>query len=127
MNYAGIGSRKTPLATLIEMSKWGEFFAWHSIRLRSGRANGADQAFERGCDKVNPAAKRIYTVADLDNNDPRWTAAWLGVAAAYHPAWDRCNDHAKKLHARNSPIVLGDFLNEPVDFVLCWTKRGAMI
>jgi hypothetical protein len=30
----------------------------------------------------------------------------------------------RALHARNVQIILFEVLDQPVDFVICWTKRG---
>jgi cell division GTPase FtsZ len=30
----------------------------------------------------------------------------------------------RKLHARNAMIVLGKNLDDPVDFIICWTPGG---
>ncbi len=48
----------------------------------------------------------------------------LVLAGQIHPAWNKCSDYAKRLHARNGMQILGRELNEPVDFVVCWTKDG---
>lgn len=45
-------------------------------------------------------------------------------AARFHPAWNRCDHGARKLHARNAAILLGPALDEPVDAVVCWTPGG---
>lgn len=83
--------------------------------LRSGRAKGADQAFESEV----PYLKEIFTARDA-------TPESFDHAAKYHPAWEHCSAFAQALHARNSMIVLGRDLNDPVDFVVCWTPGGAI-
>ena len=45
-------------------------------------------------------------------------------AAKFHPAWNKLNLIAKKLHGRNSMIIMGEKLDNPVDFVLCYTTDG---
>lgn len=119
--YAGIGSRETPFPVLQQMQEWGNWFARSGLVLRSGHARGADQAFELGCDSALPGhqAKQIFT-ADMSNRYPNW----FDHAAAFHPAWPKCSPYAQALHARNSAIVLGAQLNDPVTFVCCWTKGG---
>ena len=44
------------------------------------------------------------------------------IASSVHPAWDRCNEYARKLHTRNVAQVLGADLKHHVDFLVCWTK-----
>ena len=50
MYYAGIGSRETPGLMLGAFARIGEFLAKKGYTLRSGGADGADTAFEVGCD-----------------------------------------------------------------------------
>jgi len=122
MYYAGIGSRETPGAVCARMQQYGWQFAKHGFTLRSGRAIGADSAFELGRDSAlmgELARKEIYTADDAKRNPH-----WLEHAALFHPAWEKCSPYAKLLHGRNSAVILGPYLNGPVDFVLCWTKDG---
>lgn len=51
--YAGIGARSTPNKVLTIMEKLGGLFAKKGFILRSGAAEGADSAFEKGCDLEN--------------------------------------------------------------------------
>lgn len=81
--------------------------------LRSGGAFGADSAFEKGAG----AAKEIFRGQDA-------TKAAIELAGQYHPAWPACSSWARRLHGRNSMILLGQDLNDPVDFVVCWTPGG---
>lgn len=118
-SYAGIGSRETPPDVLEYMEELAEGWAGLGILLRSGGARGADTAFEKGCDKAD-GPKQIYRPEHA-------TQASMRHAAAFHPNWHRCGIYAKKLHARNSLIVLGEDLNTPVDMVVCWTPKGVKI
>lgn len=57
--YTGIGSRKTPKVFLDLFEQVGETLADYDFILRSGGANGADRAFEKGCNNLN-GEKEIY-------------------------------------------------------------------
>ena len=46
------------------------------------------------------------------------------IASKVHPAWNRCNDWAKRMHMRNVHQILGYDLKSPVDCVICWTPNG---
>jgi hypothetical protein len=118
MIYAGIGSRETPFEIINLMRLIGQFYARNGWLLRSGGARGADDAFEQGCDERR-GPKEIFTPRMSDSNP-----AWEQCASAFHPAWERCNPYARKLHARNMPIVLGCRLDQPAACVVCWTKGG---
>jgi len=125
--YAGVGSRETPPEILNKMTEIAERLASYDWLLRSGGADGADLAFEAGCDKVggmkeiflpwqgfNKSASTLYT--------PSQDA--LILASTIHPAWNKLSYGSKKLHARNCHQVLGEDLDKPVDLVVCWTPKG---
>ena len=123
--YAGIGSRATPTGILSRMTALAEVLGSWGWKLRSGGAEGADAAFAEGAeDKVvfRPWAKkdapgaRILSEATL--------ADFERIAAKHHPNWRACNKWARKLHARNVAIVLGESGMEPVDLVVAWTPGG---
>lgn len=123
--YAGIGSRETPGHIASFMTAFAMSAALKGCVLRSGAGkrpaepkpdtDSADLAFERGCDLVR-GRKVIRT--------PTYHQSALDHAAQFHPAWDRCSEWARAAHARNSLIVLGDWLDDPVQFVVCYTDGG---
>lgn len=112
--YAGIGSRETPESILSLMTLIGGLAQRGNYILRSGGAKGADQAFE--------------SLVDLDNKEIFYaknaTPESMELARQYHPNWGACNWYVKQLHGRNMMILLGENLDTPVDFIVCWTKDG---
>jgi hypothetical protein len=128
--YAGIGSRKTPKPILDVMVEIGMYMAQKGHILRSGRAQGADQAFEDGCNRMN-GRKEIYLPWWKFENAPMSKGYIIAdvpeayvIARAFHPNWDALSDGAKKLIIRNSHQVLGLDCKTPCDFVVCWTEGG---
>lgn len=132
--YAGIGSRETPRFVLREFWHIGQALAQRGIVLRSGGADGADSAFEGGCDSVH-GPKQIFLPWDgfqgrhEDRTPCRRVYVGvgpqaLGLAASVHPAWASCGRGGRALHARNGYQVLGPKLDTPVDFIVCWTKNA---
>lgn len=107
--YAGIGSRATPHDACMLMTRTAVALEARGWLLRSGGAEGADRAFAHGT-----THKEIFRANDA-------TAEAFDHAAKYHPAWERCSAFAQALHARNSMILLGRNLDDPVDMVVCWT------
>lgn len=127
MHYTGIGSRETPDNILIKMKRIACDAAGDGLILRSGGADGADLAFENGCDMVQ-GEKEIYLPWKGFNNSLS-TLYYIPekafeIASEIHPAWDKCSPGAKKLHARNVLQILGQDLNTPSSTVICWTKGG---
>lgn len=130
-HYAGIGSRETPAEVLQEMQRLGANLARKGFVLRSGAAPGADSAFERGCDSAG-GDKQIFLpwpgFADRPIEPGRVFAGVgpnaLALAELHHPNWTACSRAARNLHARNGYQVLGRKLDDPVAFVICWTKDG---
>ena len=118
MFYTGVGSRKTPKDVLELMVKIAIKAAQNGYTLRSGGAEGADKAFEHGCDMVK-GPKEIYYANQA-------TAEAMAMAALYHPAWSSCSPYAKKLHGRNAFQVLGINLDKPSNNFICWTPDGCL-
>ena len=109
MYYAGIGSRKLPWDIQQLMTKISKELDTKGYILRSGGADGADTAFEEGSNN-----KEIFRPKDA-------TPEAIKIASTIHPAWNNCNEYVRKLHGRNAQIILGRDLNQPVNFVICWT------
>lgn len=121
--YTGVGSRETPQDIYTLMSKIAQKLSEMDYTLRSGGADGADLAFESGAGK-----KEIYIPWKGFNDSPsnfyNIPEEAFEVAAKIHPAWDKLGQGAKKLHARNILQVLGQNLDKPSKFLVCWTSNG---
>lgn len=129
MKYAGIGARKTPVQVLRVMGGIGRTMFEHGHTLRSGGAIGADEAFRAG---VMDAQRLTWAqgkpIAGLEIYRPHHaTPEAFDHAAKYHPKWEACDADAQALHARNSMILLGPQLNDPVTVVVCWTANGGIM
>lgn len=128
--YAGIGARDTPQEVRQFMYNVAKYLATKDITLRSGAADGADNAFELGCISSNGYKQIFLPWKGFNNNlstyiDPSDEA--FDIAKQFHPAWNRLSQGAKKLQARNSHQILGPDLNTPSDFVICYTKDGKLV
>ena len=128
--YAGIGARRTPAAVQAHMRQLARELGEGGWHLRSGGARGADHAFALGAPVGGRtlflpwagfngragAGVRVLSSAECTRLEP--------LAAAHHPAWGRCSDAVRKLHARNAAVLLGPDADAPVDAVVCWTEGG---
>ena len=122
--YAGIGSRETPAEICAIFTRLAAFLESKHWTLRSGHADGADLAFERGTTTAEiyiPWPGFNGSTSQLVWNPADHSAA---LAAKFHPAWSRLSQGAQKLQARNCYQVLGYNLRTPVKFVVCWTPGG---
>lgn len=141
MIYTGIGSRETPKDILWTMTRIGEGMAKRGHTLRSGRAEGADKAFENGFFlyqkqkqfyyKPSKADAELYVpqgtyldnkVISLDSLPPLRLQRISKMVKHIHPNPDALTDYAMKLHMRNILQVMGTDLNTPTDFVIYWAK-----
>lgn len=127
--YTGVGSRETPPEIIKKLRFIAHWLARNGFILRSGAADGADTAFEQGCDHV-AGGKKIYL--PWKNFSRRFDIRFVPISdAAYelastlHPAWIHLKPGMQSLHARNTYQVLGEFLDSPSDFTVCWTADGA--
>lgn len=121
--YTGIGSRKTPINVQRAMTDIARHFSRHKWILRSGGADGADLAFEKGAD-----LKQIFLPwKGFNGNDSPFyehNEEAARIAAKYHPRWGRLNNSARAMHTRNVYQVLGYDLKTPTSLVICWTADG---
>lgn len=131
--YAGIGSRDTPEPILAMMQDIARRLGLLGYTLRSGGADGADEAFRvgsmghpqeiftpwRGFIKDPEADKKSIVVTEQ-----LCYPQALEMAGQFHPNWPACSQGARKLHARNMMQVMGRDLNTRSEFVVCWTKDG---
>lgn len=123
IKWCGVGSRDTPPQVGKIMTLTSLYLSLDPGYLfRSGGAIGADTYFERGW----RGPKEIFYAEDA-------TRQALEHAKQHHPNWDFKGyfkkgsiEYVRKLHARNSMIVLGRNLDDPVSFCICWTKSGLL-
>lgn len=129
MKYAGIGGRFLPDGMEETLIWFGKTLGSMNVALRSGAAPGADAAFEKGCDLVS-GPKEIYLPWwKFDNHSsPLYEIppeAYVVAQQMYKfSGWDDTKASTKKFMARDCMQVTGLTLDDPVDFVVCWTRDG---
>lgn len=130
--YAGIGSRKTPIETCSMMTHIADYLADLGWFLRSGGADRADQAFERGARTFASQPYQIHLPWDGYNNTredaqhivPDPTPEIAQIAADHHPNWDNLSSTVRLFMCRNVTIILGEHLDQPAKMVVGWTPGG---
>jgi len=132
--YTGIGSRKIPKEIESKMRSFASKMALMHYTLRSGGADGADSAFEAGCDQFG-GQKEIYLPWKNFNNNTSllydcYSDEHKKIAEdVYGPRWKTLSQGVKKLMTRNTAQVIGidcvDVDNIVFsEFVVCWTPDG---
>ena len=121
-SYAGIGSRRTPAEVLLLMTKIAFDLKDH-LTLNSGAAPGADMAFEDGAgsNKVIFVPWNGFSGKKMQYPIPPEA---FEMASKAHKAWPYLSSAVRSLMARNCQQVLGKNLDDPVEFVICWTPDG---
>lgn len=130
--YTGIGSRKTPPSVLKAFEFLGEEFAKRGYWLRSGGADGADSAFEKGCKLFSGKSEIYLPWQGFNGKGSKKSEIYeyynieeaTSLAKKYHPCWDNLSFGGKALMTRNSYQILGLDLQTPSSFVVCYTKDG---
>jgi len=122
--YTGIGSRETPQSILEFMRDIAIYLRNDGYILRSGGADGADSAFENGA--ICNAHIFLPWKNFNDNPSPLYniTKEAEAMAEKYHPWFRNLKQGARKLHSRNCYQVLGENLDTPSEFLICWTPGG---
>lgn len=132
--YAGIGSRKTPVAIQADMNYLARQLSDKGYTLRSGNAEGADQAFASGVKnnmaQVHLPWKHFQLNFQLMYPDHKYITidiledmeAFLSVAK-FHPHAEFLSVVGYQFMSRNYRQVIGR--GEPNSkFVICWTPNG---
>ena len=141
--YTGIRSRKTPPIELARIETLGAILQRQGWILRSGGAEGADSAFERGADHAARedkmiTSKEIYIPWNgfqqrfdqepgviLASALPKAREA-MEIAKRYHPAWNRLSHGTRILQSHNCHQILGRNLDNCSDLIICWTEGGSI-
>ncbi len=123
-----MGSREIPNNITELIKELSERLARREWVLRSGAAEGADTAFEYGCDYAGGEKEIFLPWSNFNGsrsqfNEPSEMA--IHIAEKYHPSWKYLKGWAKKLMARDVHQVLGEDCQTPVEFVVCWTLDGS--
>ena len=128
--YTGAGARNTPDRILDIMEHVGYVLAQRGYVLRSGGAEGADKAFEAGCDAAHGSKKIYIPWSGFNNYTPNGVSIMtldqgnrdgaIDIIKDAHPAFNRLSRGALALHARNAYQVQGLYLDSPSQFLLCY-------
>jgi predicted Rossmann-fold nucleotide-binding protein len=130
--YAGIGSRSLTKNELHLCYNIGVYMAKQGWTLRTGAAQGANQAFANGALSVGG---KVVLCLPWFSYESKWVESVCKVSAVieildhwhieaqasvdqHHPSPDKLSNVVRKLHARNYLII------EPCRFILAFPKPG---
>lgn len=142
--YSLVGSRETPKDIMELMTRFVEKGCRYGYISRSGGADGSDTCAEEGVYRFLSTQELPESFAGnymeiylpwkdfngrCSQSSGYYTLPWMDskyeaekIASETHPAWERCSQGAKKLHTRNVLQGLGQDLQTPSRFILCWAK-----
>lgn len=125
--YAGIGSESTPTPVLWLMSEIASKLAKEGYTLRTGTQGGAPQAFLEGCEEAEGESEIWHLPQKVSGQthhglEPHDRHAF--TAATLNPTWSISSAKMKAEHARYVALILGNDMNTPVKFVVCFTPDG---
>lgn len=123
--YSGVGSRETPIEICNLMTKIAFKLEQEGYILRSGHAEKADQAFEKGV--KNSKNKCIYTIENFDFSPENYEMCKSEILNVLDSNlnFDNYGKNAQILILRDVNQVLGSVKTEFVKskFLICWTKH----
>lgn len=117
MRYTGIGNRDITLSTAQTIADVATLLDTEDFVLRTGCARGSDYYFRTSSHNCE-----VYDVAACQSYENYKEA--IEIAKMFHPYYKSLDSSSKKLHNRTSYQLLGRYLTEPSDFVLCYTRDG---
>ena len=130
MYYTGVGPRQIPQDVYDRLYRLGAFLGSLGWVLRSGGADGADTAFEKGADSVG-GQKEIYLPWKRFNKNPsslfEVTPAAIEASLRFHPTAHLITKHGVRcIMGRNLYQVLGQTMDTPSKFLVTWTPYSTM-
>jgi len=114
MKVACIGSRETPEDILAGMEWIGKIIVQQNWWLASGNALGADAAYARGGNSINPKKVMLYLPWSTYNDElivpgnvlvTKVEEEWIDIAARHHPRYPLLSKGAQSMMIRNAGIV----------------------
>lgn len=124
--YAGIGCVDTPAEVLEELTLIAQELEEAGYILRTGGDEGASEAMLEGI--KDPKSVELFLpwegYNDFESKPKKMPPGAYELAWKYHPDWAGCDPDDRRIHARSTMIVLGEQLDSPVDFILCYTPDG---
>lgn len=137
--YTGIGSRKAHKQphVMAALYKIADALARAGFTVRSGGADGADTAFELAAkSRLIRSPKQLYDIylpwAGFNDRPStsglnyhcdyirKYDDQAAAIAKRIHKDWDSLKRGGKQMHTRNVYQVLGAYLDNPSDFLICW-------
>ena len=129
---AGIGSRQTPTPVLRVFESFAKM-ASPKVWFRSGHADGADYAFEKGAKEkclvylpwkgFNSECPLLGQASSLDRLD----AEAFRIVLQHEPYAADVSRAIQLLKCRNVFQILGQDLKTLSDLVICWTPNGETV
>jgi hypothetical protein len=125
--YSGIGCKNPPSFIIGIISEISIHLANKHYLLRSGASIGCQSAFESGCKSINGYRDIYLPWRSYNDNDSMLydiSEESKIMAKSFYPKYDDLSLENRLIFARNCNIILGDKLDTPSDFIICYTEEG---
>lgn len=124
MPYAGVGNADAPYKDQTQMTTLATRLESMGYTLRTSGGQGAEEAFEKG------AAQKEVHIPWKDFNGRKsefckCSKEALELVQFLSPVWDTLKPAVQAIIASKAHLVLGQDLQSPVRFLICWTADGA--
>lgn len=111
------------------MTLIGQYCLENKITVRSGHADGADWAFEKGaqsrCIAYLPSSSfNAHLISEAKKVVIPSNAMYDRITDAFHPNPTALKPFARLLMNRNACQVMGLNLDKFTNYIVCWTKDG---
>lgn len=127
--FTGVGARYgVPQSVYERVDRIGRYLIGIGYKCRTGDAVGMDAAWRHisqpDCEFYAPKTRSNPLPGARIIVDERYRLA-KQITRQHHPYFHNLNDFDAELQIRNVFEVLGEDVNDPSEFLICWTKDGS--
>lgn len=122
--YAATGNKDCPPEILRKFEELAKMLETQGYTARIGGLEGIEETVE----KTQVKQELILPFKEFNQKQSKFTWASeraFAIAKMFHPTFDSIKKGAQYFLAKNARLILGDKMNSPALFLICWTEDGA--
>ncbi len=122
--YAATGNKEAPPDIIRKFEELAKLLDHQGYTTRVGGMEGIEEAVER----TQVKQELILPFKEFNQKQSKFT--WsseraFSIAKMFHPTFDSMKKGVQYFLAKNARLILGDKMNSPSLFLICWTEDGA--